>query len=106
MPAPTTIESELADDPELAELIGRFVERLPRRVGELQNALDAQDLEGVATLAHRLKGAAGNYGFTPVWDAAKQLEESAKTAHQLADVQTQVEALVDLCGRVRAPITS
>ncbi len=66
----------------LAELRAEYSEALPGVVGELSTAartafhnLDDPDLRHVQTLAHRMHGAAGSYGFKAVSASAAKLEE-------------------------------
>ena len=94
--------STFAGDPEFAEILGPFVAELPERISSLQAALAASDLESLAMLAHRLKGAAGGYGYPTITDAAKDVEQSAKTRAELNAIRKQVEALVDLCRQAGA----
>ncbi len=94
--------SQLANDPEMRELIHAFVQGLPRRVSELQSALRENDLQGLICIAHQMKGAAGGYGFPAITDAARALETAARSA---ADVQTLTEGVnvvARLCACARA----
>jgi len=72
----------------LAELRAEYSVALPGVVGELVTAakhafvsLDDPDLRHVQTLAHRMHGAAGSYGFKATSVSAAKLEELL-TAHQ------------------------
>ncbi len=96
------IVSELSGDADMLELIERFVDRLPRRIAALEQALAEQDIEALATVGHRLKGAAGDYGFMPISEAAAVLERSAKAKHGFGELNEGVQTLVDLCRRARA----
>ena len=54
----------LGDDAELLlDLIEMFHEDGPERVGNIEQAFAAGDLEGVAEVAHSLKSSAGNLGI-------------------------------------------
>jgi HPt (histidine-containing phosphotransfer) domain-containing protein len=59
---PQPLVSELASDPDFAELLAAFVSEMPKRISTLETALTASDLETLARLAHQLKGSAGGYG--------------------------------------------
>lgn len=66
----------------LAELRAEYSVALPGVVGELATAaraafhsIDDPDLRHVQTLAHRMHGAAGSYGFKAVSASAAKLEE-------------------------------
>jgi signal transduction histidine kinase/FixJ family two-component response regulator/HPt (histidine-containing phosphotransfer) domain-containing protein len=71
---PTVLRSELADDPDVGELVRQFAHALPARVEAIAAGAAARDGHGVARLAHQLKGAAGSYGYPLVSDVARQLE--------------------------------
>ena len=49
---------------------------LPTRLDELQQAFDATDWEQLTTLAHRLKGASGSYGYPDLSTLAATMESS------------------------------
>jgi signal transduction histidine kinase/CheY-like chemotaxis protein/HPt (histidine-containing phosphotransfer) domain-containing protein len=94
--SPEPLASDFADDPDMIDVIRRFVTTLPERVAAMQAA------EGAALqrLAHQLKGAAGGYGFPAITDAAARLEkalvEGTPSREPLAE-------LVALCARAALP---
>lgn len=66
----------------LVELKLEYAAALPGLVNELTRATHAacasgtdKELRHVQTLAHRMHGAAGSYGFSPVSTAAAKMEE-------------------------------
>lgn len=74
------ITSELVtDDPSFADLIGEFVDGLDARVQAIQEAIDAQALDTVESLAHQLKGAGGGYGYPALSQVSAQLEKRANS---------------------------
>ncbi len=99
---PPALFSELAEERDLADLLAEFVEGLPRRVDALQEALDRNDLAGLARLAHQLRGAAGSYGFSTITTAARAVEESAQAPVCLDELRRQFEALAALCRSAHA----
>ena len=94
--------SELADDPDFADLVEMFVSELPNRVAALQRGIADQDYQALASLAHQLKGSAGGYGFPSITAAAALVEQSARTASDLAQLTPKLRQLTDLCARARA----
>ncbi|MFH1420039.1 MAG: Hpt domain-containing protein [Planctomycetota bacterium] len=94
--------SELATDPDMAELIEMFVDELPDRVGAIEQTLTEQDFDTLKSLAHQLKGAAGGYGFPTITDAAKAIEATAKTTKDIEKLTKEVEFLTTLCRCARA----
>jgi CheY-like chemotaxis protein len=91
--------SELAGDPDLADLVGTFVAELPVRVAAIEKALTAQESEQLRVLAHQLKGAAGGYGFPTITEAAKALEQSVKAQAGLDEIRAKIDGLAQLCNR-------
>ncbi|MEX0717464.1 MAG: response regulator [Planctomycetaceae bacterium] len=66
----------LDDDEELfRELAETFLEACPGWIGDIRAALDAGDARGLDRSAHTLKGAVGNFGRGPAYEAARRLEE-------------------------------
>ena len=57
------LRSDYHADPQMRPLVEGFVERLPKRLRALENAIREADWKLVASLSHQLKGAAGGYGF-------------------------------------------
>ncbi|KAA0216960.1 MAG: Hpt domain-containing protein [Leptolyngbya sp. PLA3] len=100
------IFSSFADDPEMRELIGYFVEDLPQRTRSLEEAWEAADLGSLRRIAHQLKGAAGGYGFDSIGQAAGELEACARDApageDRVRSIECQVRRLIDLCSRAAA----
>ena len=89
-------------DGDMRDLLELFVSELPQKIAECRNALDAQDWERLRTTAHRLKGAAGSYGFPLISQAALILETSARERKPSATIQEHMLALTQLCERARA----
>jgi signal transduction histidine kinase/CheY-like chemotaxis protein/HPt (histidine-containing phosphotransfer) domain-containing protein len=89
------------DDPDMQELIAKFVGSVKQHATTLESALRADDRETVRRTAHQLKGAAGGYGFPTITSAAQRLESAAREGEPLAQ---KVAELADLCRRA-APNT-
>ena len=101
-PVENPLISEFANDADMVELVEMFVGELPARVAAIQDAMKANDIAGVAHVAHQLKGAAGGYGFPTITEAAGELERCAKTTAELERLAEQVRSVADLCHRARA----
>lgn len=78
---PTNDARAAAIQAALAELRAEYAEGLPALIRELSAAVDAAclstggpDIRHLQTLAHRMHGAAGSYGFKGVSAAAAKLE--------------------------------
>ena len=72
------IVSQFVNDPQLADILPRFVEHLSGQLDALCKALEEERLEDVERLAHRIAGAGGNYGYPTLSKVAKSLELAAK----------------------------
>jgi HPt (histidine-containing phosphotransfer) domain-containing protein len=93
------VRSTLSDDPEIRDLIGRFVTKMPGYADSLEAA--ASDHDELRSLAHQLKGAAGGYGFTIVTEAAGALEAELRTSQPSKDrIRDHLDTLIGLCRRV------
>ncbi len=74
----------------------RFVDGLPDRWAAIEAAPDNAQRQ---TLLHRLKGAAGSFGFHALSQAAQRAEEAASHAHAwalgaaLRDISTEIDLL-------------
>lgn len=96
------LHSELAGDPDLAELLIDFVGLLPARAAAMAQALESGELHVLATLAHHLTGSAGGYGFPTITAAARALENGARACAPLPALHEQLAELAELCGRATA----
>jgi len=100
---------------QLAQLRRAFVQKLPRRMQELNKAAAALDaasagesaeaVELLGLLAHRLAGTAGTYGHTELGDLARRLELQCRYLQEQASAPPQREPLRivdDLLEQMRA----
>ena len=99
---PDTLISELADDPDMLELVELYVEELPDKVADLERTLEECDLDELARLAHQIKGSSSGYGFGLIAARAAVVEQSATDGAEPEMLQTQVRELIILCLRARA----
>jgi signal transduction histidine kinase/CheY-like chemotaxis protein/HPt (histidine-containing phosphotransfer) domain-containing protein len=93
----TPMASELlAEGPEMAELVGYFLIRLPDYQARMQAAVSAIDFSQVKQIAHDLKSVGGGYGYPALFQWAQDMEAAAagqNTAHVAALMQ-RLDALV------------
>jgi CheY-like chemotaxis protein len=78
MPPSEAIVSRLAGHAKLGHIIARFVEQLPAKLVQMNEAAARDDMPELAALAHWLKGAGGSMGFDALFEPSKALEEAAK----------------------------
>lgn len=87
--------SVMAADPRLADFLNRYISELPAQVRQLQELSDGVDAEPLRHLLHRIKGAGGGYGLSPLSAAAAQAE-SAIDDSDLNSARESVDELVRL----------
>jgi HPt (histidine-containing phosphotransfer) domain-containing protein len=87
------------DDPEIREVVAEFAATVPQRIEAIQRALAALDFDGVASLAHALKGAGGTAGFDCLTEASAQLERAARNK-EAGDVDGALDSLRQLNERI------
>jgi len=93
------LQSQLADDPEMAELLDLFLSELPKRVDTVTNALRERELQTLRRVAHQMKGSCAGYGFPTIGAAAGSVERTVEQGAPLEQIKGQVDELVDLCQR-------
>ena len=86
------IQSDFANDPDIADLIDNFIQRLPGTIMAMREALANNHHEHLQSLAHQLKGAGGGYGYQCLTATAKVLEDAARDA----DVESAKLAMKEL----------
>jgi signal transduction histidine kinase/DNA-binding NarL/FixJ family response regulator len=80
----------LEQEPELADLVHDYIERLPETLNRLRHAIDTQQWDELKGLVHKLKGSGGNYGFNGLSQLAAKMEFQVISQHQ-----AEVEVLMD-----------
>lgn len=86
----------IEEDPELRDVVEEFVTGLTQRLAELQAAHEQNDWDMLATLAHRLKGAGGSYGYPDMTKLGAEMETAfrQKQAERFNVFFQQFETLV------------
>ncbi len=75
-PAAKLVSLLMQEDPELRDIVEEFVEGLGTRLEELRQAYENLDWEQLTTLAHRLKGAGGSYGYPDISKLCAEMEKN------------------------------
>jgi len=89
--------SELADDPDMVELIGEFLEHLGGRVANIRSLRGAVTDEALRRLLHQLKGAAGGYGFMSITRAAHDAERLLQEDAAPQKIHAALDHLIERC---------
>ncbi len=95
--------SDLSVDPDMAELVRQFLAHLGDAVDRLESYRNSDQAAALAALVHQLKGAAGGYGFTPISDAARSVEQAVQCTTDASARDITITRLIDRC---RAAIRS
>jgi CheY-like chemotaxis protein len=91
-----SIRSSFACDPDMKEVLGEFVGKLPERVDQLAQLLRQGNLEELRRAVHQLKGAGGGYGFPQITEAAALAEKCVKDNEAVESVAAEVKSLIQL----------
>jgi PAS domain S-box-containing protein len=94
------IISFLYDDPDYQKTIEMFVNNLPGRIKEMQEAFDKGDLEELSSKVHALKGLGGFAGFSVYTERAKELEQTIRN-EQIESIKQQLDEMSRLCLRTK-----
>jgi HPt (histidine-containing phosphotransfer) domain-containing protein len=101
--APTTLPSHdeplrsgFADDPDMREVLDEFVAKLPERVRQLGDLLEASNVDELRRAVHQLKGAGGGYGFPAITDAAAIAEKRVKARSDLNAIAADIRSLIEI----------
>jgi HPt (histidine-containing phosphotransfer) domain-containing protein len=73
-------------DPDIADLIPGFLENRHKDIKTIGEALAQGDFETIRFLGHSMKGAGGSYGFDPITDVGRSLEQAA-IAHDTGGIK-------------------
>ncbi len=84
---------------DLEDLIPVFMKNRTKEVDALRAALGAGDMEQLKQLGHRMKGVGNSYGFGPVSDFGKQIEDGARTS-DTAGIDACIGSYADYLSRV------
>jgi HPt (histidine-containing phosphotransfer) domain-containing protein len=92
--------SRWATHPALRDAVRMFAEQMRVRMGEIERAWMARDLDAICFLAHWAKGSGGTAGYDEITAPAKALEQSAKSKDEqripaaIAQLREVVERMV------------
>lgn len=100
-PASTAIVVKV--DPEIADMVPRFLANRARDVRALRDAIARSDLEAARSTGHILKGVGGGYGFAAISELGERIE-SAALEGQSGAIASAVEELAEFLARVRVEV--
>ena len=96
----------LQADANLRDIVEEFVNPLAGRLTAFRQAYDKLDWDQLTMLAHRLKGAAGSYGYPEISQVCATMERNflSHQADAFAAWIAELERLVDGARRGLTPI--
>jgi PAS domain S-box-containing protein len=94
------IKSSHSGNPRIMEIVPEFVAGLPGKVSKMTDLLEHNDLSAVQKIAHQLLGTGGGYGFAPISQLARTVEQSIKAGQPLESITLEVESLIELIRRI------
>ena len=97
---PNTIRSSHSSNPRIVAIIPEFVAGLPGKVAKITDLLEHNDLPRLQALSHQLLGTCGGYGFGPVSEPARTVEQSIKAGQTLESVTPMVKSLIQVLRRI------
>lgn len=85
----------LSNEPDMRDLVEEFVAGLSIRAGELRDAFERRDWAMLSTLAHRLRGSGGSYGYPDLSTLGATMEDNFRKqqAEQFAAWLRELEEL-------------
>ncbi|WP_419787752.1 Hpt domain-containing protein [Pseudodesulfovibrio sp.] len=72
------LESMVGKQPFLKRMFTTFISQEPKRIREIKEALQLEDVERLRHLAHGLKGGAATIGVARVRDCCLEIENASK----------------------------
>jgi PAS domain S-box-containing protein len=90
-----TRKSNYSSNQLIANLIPEFMQLLAEMLTDLNNAIEAKDLEKIKSISHDIKGTAGMYGFMKISDIAAGIEQAAreKSFSKMPGLNSQLNSL-------------
>lgn len=85
---------------DLEDLIPVFMSNRKKEVDILSAAVKSGDFEQLRQLGHRMKGVGNSYGFAPVSEMGKRIEDAARTSDTAASSAIVAE-YADYLARVK-----
>ncbi len=89
--------SDLADDPDMQELIGQFLQQLTTRIDAIDQSRGKDNRAALAAMAHQLKGAGGGYGYMSISEAARTVERFAAAGGTQKECDDAIDRLLARC---------
>ena len=93
----------LIDEPEMTDLVHRFVNQLPSYVENISKSEKDKNWEQLRDHVHSLKGTSGNFGFDDLYKLMLNIEFEL-TKENYTGIHSQIKKLDNLCQRIQLGI--
>lgn len=94
------ISTLFENEPDLADLVHIYVEKLPSIVEEMAQAINGENWAKVKSKAHDMKGTGGGYGYPQITELARQIEASVLNS-EYSKLPQLLDALYALLRRIQ-----
>ena len=96
--------SLLIDEPDMIDLIERFVNKLPLYISNIVESSEAGNWDEVSKYSHDLKGTSGNFGFNELYQLMQDIEFEL-TKENYTNIELMVNKLHNIHKRIQAGLT-
>jgi HPt (histidine-containing phosphotransfer) domain-containing protein len=96
------LNSPLAIDPTLCEMVQMFVDEMPQRIVRMRKTFDAHDWHALRLGIRHLSTAASSHGFDQLVPVAAEVEAKLTHREPTPEVGRALEKLLEQCSRVTA----
>ena len=97
---PMLTSNLLIEEPELIDLVDKFIVRLPIMRDVINQSYKEQKFEALSDLIHQMKGVGGNYGYSMLTELCAKIEfqienqDSTKTARLIKEFNVMVDQII------------
>lgn len=97
---PMLTSNLLIEEPELIDLVDKFIARLPTMRDVINQSYKEQKFEALSDLIHQMKGVGGNYGYTMLTELCAKIEfqienqDSTKTARLIEEFNVMADQII------------
>lgn len=95
------ISSLLIDEPDMIDLVERFVNKLPLYISNIVESSEVGNWDDVSKYSHDLKGTSGNFGFKELYQLMQSIEFEL-TKENYMNIELMVNQLHSIHKRIQA----
>lgn len=91
----------LEDEPDMIDLVNKFISRLPELQQSVSIAYRDQNWDEFSSVVHQLKGVGGAYGYPMLTTQCEQIEVSVKSDDK-AQLEKHFSTFMQMCENILA----